>query len=64
MKDRAEVCPLAREVMFHLLSIPLQDGVGFFRIPLPTVPLVRLAVSYPFREDYGLTVFRASNRVG
>src|SRR5436305_7330301 len=33
MKDRAEVCPLAREVMFQLLSVPLQDGLRFFRIP-------------------------------
>ena len=51
MKDRAEVCPLAREVMFQLLSIPLQDGLCFFRIPLPPVPSVRLAVSYPLAGE-------------
>ncbi len=47
MKDRAEVSPLAREVILHLLSVPLQDGLCFFRIPLPPVPSVRLAASYP-----------------
>jgi len=51
MKDRAEVCPLAREVMFQLLSVPLQDGLCFFRIPLPSVPSVRLAVSYPLSGE-------------
>ena len=56
MKDRAEVCSLAREAMFQLLSVPLQDGFCFFRIPLPTVPLVRLAVSYPMLG--GLRAYR------
>jgi hypothetical protein len=56
MKDRAEVCPLSREVILQLLSIPLQDGFGFFRIPLPTVPLVRLAVAYPMSG--GLWAYR------
>jgi hypothetical protein len=46
MKDRAEVSPLAREVLFQLLSVPLQGGFRFFRIPLPTVPLVHLTASY------------------
>jgi hypothetical protein len=56
MKDRAEVCPLSREVILHLLSVPLQDSFRFFRIPLPTVPLVRLAASYPLLG--GLWVYR------
>ena len=60
MKDRAEVCPLAREVMFHLLSVPLQDGFRFFRIPLPTVPLVRLAASYPLSG--GLRAYRVPSK--
>jgi len=51
MKDRAEVCPLAREVILQLLSVPLQDGLCFFRIPLPPVPSVRLAVSYPLSGE-------------
>jgi hypothetical protein len=56
MKDRAEVSALAREVMLQLLSTPLQDGLGFFRIPLPPVPLVRLAASYPLSG--GLWAYR------
>jgi hypothetical protein len=64
MKDRAEVCPLSRGVMLPRLSIPLQDGVRFFRIPLPAASLVRLATSYRYAEDIRLTVFRVSNRMG
>jgi len=60
MKDRAEVCPLAREVILQLLSVPLQDGLRFFRIPLPTVPLVRLAASYPLSG--GLRAYRVPSK--
>src|SRR6266700_4948405 len=56
MKDRAEVSPLAREVIFHLLSVPLQDGFRFFRIPLPPDPLVCLTASYPISG--GLRAYR------
>jgi hypothetical protein len=56
MKDRAEVCPLSREVILQLLSVPLQNGLRFFRIPLPIVPLVRLTASYPISG--GLWVYR------
>ncbi len=60
MKDLAEVCPLAREVILQLLSVPLQDGLRFFRIPLPTVPLVCLAVSYPISG--GLWAYRVPSK--
>ncbi|MFL5706832.1 MAG: hypothetical protein ACJ8AG_29030 [Ktedonobacteraceae bacterium] len=46
MKDLAEVCTLSRGVLLQLLSIPLQDGIRFFRIPLPAVSLARLAIAY------------------
>jgi hypothetical protein len=45
MKDLAEVCSLSREGV--PLSIPLQDGLCFLRIPLPTAPLGDLAAPYP-----------------
>jgi hypothetical protein len=60
MKDRAEVCPLAREVILQLLSVPLQGGLRFFRIPLPIVPLVRLAVAYPLSG--GLWAYRVPRK--
>src|SRR5260370_6605727 len=56
MKDLVEVCPLSREVMLQLLSVPLQDGFRFFHIPLPIVPSGRLAVSYPISG--GLWAYR------
>ena len=45
--DRAEVCPLSRQAMFQPVSRPLQPGVHFFRIPLPTAPTAFLAVRLP-----------------
>jgi len=56
MKDHAEVCPLAREVILQLLSVSLQNGLRFFRSPLPPVPLVRLAAAYPLSG--GLWAYR------
>lgn len=47
MNDRAEVCPLSRGAMFQPLSRPLQSGVRFFRIPLPTAPTAFLMVRLP-----------------
>jgi hypothetical protein len=57
MKDLAEVCPLSREVMLQPLSIPLQDGVRFFRIPLPALSSARLAAAYRERKIAGLPCF-------
>lgn len=48
MKDPAEVCSLSREMILQSLSPSLQGGIRFFRFPLPTTSLVRLAVSYPW----------------
>src|SRR5437588_11955877 len=60
MKDLAEVCPLAREVILQFLSVPLQDGLRFFRLPLPPVPLVRLTASYPLAG--GLRAYRVPSK--
>jgi len=47
MKDLAEVCPLSRGMMLQSLSPSLQEGLRFFRIPVPAASSVHLAVSYP-----------------
>ena len=64
MKDHAEVCPLSRGVMFQPLSLPLQESLRFFRIPLPALSSAHLAVAYRSLEEIGLTVFRIDNRMG
>src|SRR6266568_4757082 len=57
MKDRAEVCPLSRVVMFQPLSPPLQEGFRFFRLPLPALSSARLAAAYRERKRSGLPCF-------
>jgi hypothetical protein len=47
MNDRTEVCPLSRRAMFQPVSRPLQPGIRFLRIPLPTAPTAFLAVRLP-----------------
>jgi hypothetical protein len=47
MNDHAEVCPLSRPTMQQSVSSPLQEGVRFFRNPLPAVPTAFLAVRLP-----------------
>jgi hypothetical protein len=47
MNDRAEVCPLSRRAMSQPVSRPLQPGIRFLRIPLPTAPTAFLAVRLP-----------------
>ena len=64
MKDLAEVCPLSRGMMLQPLSIPLQDGLRFFRVPLPAISSAHLAAAYRGSEDIGLTVFCRDNQVG
>ena len=54
MKDRSEVCLLSYEANFEPLSIPLQDGLRFFRFPLPADLSVGLATFLPRRETSGL----------
>src|SRR5260370_8546730 len=46
MKDLVEVCSLSREMMFQPLSTPLQRGLCFFHIPLPTLPSATLTPPY------------------
>ncbi|RGN59221.1 hypothetical protein DXB58_13845 [Bacteroides sp. OM05-10AA] len=55
----AEVCPLSCEVMLQPLSIPLQNGVRFLRIPLPAFHSASLTVCLPVvtQEKYGFTMF-------
>jgi hypothetical protein len=57
MKDLAEVCPLSREGMLRPLSLPLQEGFRFFRVPLPTISSARLAAAYRERKISGLPCF-------
>jgi hypothetical protein len=67
MKDQTEVCPLSRGVMLPIaqpLSLPLQEGLRFFRPPLPAALSVGLTVHFPFWERYGLTKFRLHHRMG
>ncbi len=53
-----EVCSLAREVMFQLLSALLLNGIRFLHLPLPATLSASLASRFPLRESVGLTVFR------
>src|SRR5439155_25599611 len=68
MKDPMEICPLSREGMLlflaHPLSVPLQNGVGFFHHPLPVHPSESLASFLPGKEMYGLTTFYTRARAG
>jgi len=47
MNDHTEVCPLSRPAIVQPVSIPLQEGVRFFRDPLPAAPTAFLAVRLP-----------------
>lgn len=47
MNDRAEVCSLSRRAMSQPVSRPLQPGIRFLRIPLPTTPTAFLTVRLP-----------------
>ena len=46
-KHLVEVCSLSRGMMLQPLSGPLQAGVRFLRVPLPTLPSAFLAVGLP-----------------
>ena len=48
-RDRTEVSALSGGVMLQPLSIPLQNGVRFFRFPLPADPWASLTVSLPLQ---------------
>ena len=47
-RDHKEVGPISREVILQPLSIPLQNGLRFFLVPLPAAPTVFLTVHLPF----------------
>src|SRR5215475_1918846 len=67
MKDQTEVCPLSRGVMLpraQPLSLPLPEGLRFFRPPLPAALSVGLTVHVPWRERYGLPKLRLHHRMG
>jgi hypothetical protein len=67
MKDQTEVCPLSRGVMLPAaqpLSLPLPEGLRFFRPPLPAALSVGLTAHVPWGERYGLTKFRRRHRMG
>ena len=66
-RDHAEVGALAGGVTLKPLSIPLQDGVRFFRAPLPAFPTAFLAIRLPTQScgwKYGLTLFLPSDTSG
>jgi hypothetical protein len=57
-----EVSPLDAAEPFRLLSIRLQDGFGFFQLPMPLISSAFLAVSLPpKRRDGGFTTFHSNN---
>lgn len=61
----AEVCSLSRPVTFKPVSVPLQNGLRFLRLPLPASLSAFLAVGLPvFRQEYGLTLFRVGDMGG
>ena len=68
-----EVCPLSREVMLHKLNLyPLdyRTAFAFSILPYPQPRGLALRLTFPqreiirVRENYGLTTFRVSARVG
>jgi hypothetical protein len=65
-KHRSEVCSFSCRANSEPVSAPLQHGFRFLRHPLPAPPSAFLAVRFPRREEYGLTMFRIStmNRLG
>lgn len=61
----AEVSSLSRPVRFKPVSVPLQSGLRFLRLPLPASSSAFLAVSLlAFQQRYELTLFRVSDRSG
>ena len=66
-RDHTEVGALSGGVRFTPLSIPLQDGICFFRVPLPVLPAASLAIRLPTQFcgwKYGFTLFLPSDRSG
>jgi len=65
MEDHAEVGSLSRRVMSQPVSVRLQNGIRFLRVPLPAAPSAFLAVGLPLpaaRRAY--RVAHTSQRVG
>ncbi len=54
-ETNAEVSMLSHEVMFQLLSISLQDGIGFVGSPIPAAPSAALTSRFPLRGNIGIT---------
>ena len=48
----------------QLLFTSLQSGIRFFHHPIPTNPSAFLTVSFPLRENDGLTTFRIRTQDG
>ena len=74
-----KVCPLSREVIlriaaFNLYPLDYRAAFAFSILPIPAVAWACLAARFPLRstspieidprENYGLTTFRMSARVG
>src|SRR6266581_311560 len=64
MQDQTDVSALARGVILRvaqLLSTRLQDGLCFFRPPIPARLSACLTTCFPSRETYGVPMFRLSH---
>jgi len=57
IKDLTEVGPFSWGIMFQFLSIPLQNDLRFFRIPLPASLSASFTSHLPHRKRYELTMF-------
>ena len=57
-RDHVEVCSLSCEVIFKLLSEPLQSDIRFFHTPLPAIPTTSLALSLPAFQKAILRAYR------
>ena len=63
-RDHKEVCPLSRGVIFQPLSVPLQNGICFFLVPVPAPLQADFSVCRPRRERYRVSTFRLQKYIG
>lgn len=63
-RDHKDVCTLSRKVMFQPLSVPLQNGIRFFLVPVPAAPRADFAACCPSRERYRVSTFHLQKCIG
>ncbi len=59
-RDLSDVCSLSRRAKPEPVSVSLQNGIRFFRPPTPVYPSGSLTTVLPFREIFGVIMFRVS----